>query len=227
MDKELLRITILAVGGIVIIGIILWHTIKNQKPNRRTHHNRNRYNDYLGNTHQPSTFATTGNDNEAVDLSTTHADTTDNLNTHSITPPAQNPHFVVPHIVQFNIVAKEGQHFNGKDLVAAFILNDLQCSSMNVFERLDENKQVHYTIANMVEPGTFPTTNVGDYDFSGIVLFLQPMQLDKPLLVFDELITIIGLLSTRLDGIALDHDRQPLTQKSMQQLRTGIANLKK
>lgn len=194
MDKELLRITIIAVGGMVVVGIVLWHTLKNQKSNQHI------------------------NDSDITDLSATHL-------TNATQP--QNPNFVAPSIIQFNIAAKKGQNFNGKDLVDAFALKDLKYGSMNVFERLDENKKVHYAVANMVEPGTFPDANFEQYHCPGIVFFLQPMQLDNPLSVFDELITTIDFLSARLDGIVLDHDRQPLTQQVMQQLRISIANIKK
>jgi len=34
MDKDLLRIVIIAIGGIVILGMILWSVIRNKRPQR-------------------------------------------------------------------------------------------------------------------------------------------------------------------------------------------------
>ncbi len=76
----------------------------------------------------------------------------------------------------------------------------------------------------MIEPGTFPDADFELYDFPGLVFFLQPNEVDKPLSVFNELIETMGRIENQLKGVILDHNRQPLTEKTLQQFRMNLKN---
>ena len=136
-----------------------------------------------------------------------------------IEPPQREP---VPAIIQFSLLAKADEGFNGIDLINAFGIVGLEYGSLKIFERLDANRLVDYGVACMVEPGTFPDSNLEAFYCPGLVFFMQPAALDDAQAVFDDFIETIQLLAIELDGIILDHHRDPLTDATIQSLRQSL-----
>ncbi len=132
------------------------------------------------------------------------------------------PRAAAPAIIQFSIITKADEDFNGADLVEAFKLVGLEYGSLKIFERLDEKRLVDFGVACIVEPGTFPDKDLDQFYCPGIVFFMQPEALDDAPAVFDDYIETINLLAERLDGVVLDHRRQPLTDATVQAIRQGL-----
>jgi len=230
MDKDLLRIVIIAIGGIVLIGIILWSIFKNKKPRRGI--------DFYdkGNPLEnidESLFLNTQHDEfDIVPLGSALDDEPvielDSVEPVSITSEQeqyqeQEDKVDLPKIIQFSIVASADKGFNGLDLVEAFDRVGLEYGSMKIFERIDEQRRVDFAVASMVEPGTFPDTDLELFSSPGIVFFIQPGELDNPLQTFDEFVQTINMLATELDGVKWDHNRQPLSDVTIQQFRKSLS----
>jgi cell division protein ZipA len=128
----------------------------------------------------------------------------------------------VPAIIQFSLIAKADEGFNGIDLVNAFGIVGLEYGNLKIYERLDANRLVDYGVACMVEPGTFPDSNVETFYCPGLVFFMQPAALDDAQAVFDDFIETIQLLAIELDGIILDHHREPLSDATIQTFRQSL-----
>jgi len=79
-----------------------------------------------------------------------------------------------------------------------------------------------FSIASLVEPGTFPIKDMENFQCPGIVLFFQPPQVDDPLSVFDDLVATCHELSVRLGGEEWDEKRQPLSHEKIQQMRNRL-----
>lgn len=129
----------------------------------------------------------------------------------------------VPSVIQISILALEYEGFNGQDLLRVFEKHGLEYGSLKVFECLDEERRVDYTVASMVEPGVFPA----DQDMKlfycpGIVFFLQPDQLSHPIKVFDQFIKTISEMAIELEGVELDHAREPLSKETIVNIRRGL-----
>lgn len=229
MDKDLLRIVIIAIGATVIIGMILWNIFKNKRPRRgidfydKGNPLENIDDSLILNTHH--------DDFDIVPLGSALDDEAevDSTSIASEEEPYQEPHqeqiekVELPKIIQFSIVASADEGFNGVDLVEAFDKVGLEYGSMKIFERLDEQRRVDFAVASMVEPGTFPETNLESFNSPGIVFFIQPAELDKPLEIFDEFIQTISLLAADLDGVKWDHNRQPLSDETIQLFRESLS----
>ncbi|MGZ5027296.1 MAG: cell division protein ZipA C-terminal FtsZ-binding domain-containing protein, partial [Methylobacter sp.] len=84
------------------------------------------------------------------------------------------------------------------------------------------NRLVDFGVACIVEPGTFPEKDLDTFYCPGIVFFMQPEALDDPQAVFDDYIETINLLAAKLDGVILDHRRQPLTEATVQAIRQSL-----
>ena len=222
MDKDLLRIVIIATGSVVILGIIFWSAYKNRRPRR--HIDFYDKGNPLDNIDSSLILNTDNDEFDVVPLGSAYENDempeADTVATDSIKH--ENNNFVVPKIIQFSIVAEADASFNGQDLADAFEQVGLIYGSMKVFERLDEKNRVDYAVASIVEPGTFPESDLELYDFPGIVFFLQPGELENPLGIFDELLETLGLLAAQLGGVIWDHQRQVLTEETIQKFRAAL-----
>jgi len=228
MDKDLLRIVIIAIGGLVVIGMILWSIFKNKNARRGIH-----FYD-KGNPLEnidDSLILNTDHDNfDIVSLGSALDDESDFAPVSLLEEDDEEEEreqidneVDLPKIIQFSIVAAEDEGFIGTDLIEAFNKVGLEYGSMKIFERLDEQRRVDFAVASMVEPGTFPATDLESFSSPGIVFFIQPGELDNPLEIFDEFIQTINILATELDGVKWDHNRQPLSDETIQQFRTSLS----
>ena len=193
MDKELLRIVIIATGLVVIMGMLLWGYIRNQRVSRDM--------SYFDDNESPPSpskqnFSMTdypeAEDDfelEIVPLGSARYAEEKQDDSHSQTDPAIKPTGSVkatpvqehkpspvnhvpevnlrehlPRLVQFSIVAKNDYGFNGADLSAVFSMVGLEYGSVKIYERLDINRLVDFAVANIVNPGTFPE---GDAEMAG------------------------------------------------------------
>ena len=221
MDKELLRIVIIATGLIIITGMLTWSYLKNKK----SQEDLDSYDDqeFKGKRYKPIPVDDEKIESESIETVDHHySDPQDAIfepEEEDIEPPQREP---VPAIIQFSLLAKADEGFNGIDLINAFGIVGLEYGSLKIFERLDANRLVDYGVACMVEPGTFPDSNLEAFYCPGLVFFMQPAALDDAQAVFDDFIETIQLLAIELDGIILDYHRDPLTDATIQSLRQSL-----
>jgi cell division protein ZipA len=223
MDKELLRIVIIATGLLIIMGMLAWSYIKNKKSQEEMDfYDEQKFRSHRNN---PLPIADEKMDSVPVDEAAVdhhYYDQEDAIyepEEDEIEPP---PREAVPAIIQFSLIAKAEEGFNGIDLVNAFGIVGLEYGNLKIYERLDANRLVDYGVACMVEPGTFPDSNVESFFCPGLVFFMQPGALDDAQAIFDDYIETIQLLAIELDGLILDHHRQPLTDATIQSLRQSL-----
>ncbi|EGW22043.1 cell division protein ZipA C-terminal FtsZ-binding domain-containing protein [Methylobacter tundripaludum] len=234
MDKEILRIVIIATGMVVVIGMLVWAYIKDKKAREDLEF----YDDDSDESLAADTSVDTEDDfdiiplgaakgnvggHQAHDKADRYYDENEDEDYYEqdddVEPP---PRAAAPAIIQFSIITKADEDFNGADLVEAFKMVGLEYGSLKIFERLDANRLVDFGVACIVEPGTFPDKDLENFYCPGIVFFMQPEALDDAPAVFDDYIETINLLAEKLDGVVLDHRRQPLTDATVQSIRQSL-----
>jgi cell division protein ZipA len=224
MDKETLRIIIIATGLIIVIAMLTWGYLKDKKSQRDMDFDDDReiqksrndavdindeeeeYIEDLGSAivNSPEDYYTTDEDDEGDD------DT-----------PLQ-PRIATPEIIQFCLAARVAEGFNGLDLINAFRIAGLKYGSLKIFERIDNNQLVDFGVASMTETGTFPASNLENFYCPGVVFFMQPNALDDAVAVFDDYVETIRMLSIELEGDIWDHKRQPLTDATIRAIRQSL-----
>jgi cell division protein ZipA len=232
MDKEILRIVIIATGLVVVIGMLVWAFIKDKKAREDMEFYDDDYADESLTTVPRDDFDIVPLGAIKSNVGVQHAhDKSDRYydeegddeayyeQDDDVDPP---PRAAAPAIIQFSIITKADEDFNGADLVEAFEMVGLEYGSLKIFERLDENRLVDFGVACIVEPGTFPDKDLDQFYCPGIVFFMQPEALDNATAVFDDYIETINLLAAKLDGVVLDHRRQPLTEATIQTIRQSL-----
>jgi cell division protein ZipA len=219
MDKELLRIVIIATGLLIVIGMLIWAYIKNNRLQAQWDAE-----DALAfnKDPDPSLEAEDHYDSEPIETIDPHYFDKDDAMFEPEHEIEHQPRFSVPAVIQFTLIAKAKEGFNGSDLDNAFAIVGLEYGSLKIYERLDAKRQVDFGVASMQEPGTFPSENLDDFYCRGLVFFMQPGVLDDAHFVFDDFIETLQILAVELDGTMLDHHREPLTEETIFQFRQGL-----
>ena len=112
--------------------------------------------------------------------------------------------------------------FSGIRTISAFSIVGLVYGSLKIYERLDANRLVDYGVACMMEPGTFPSTDLENFYCPGLVFFMQPGVLDNAQEIFDDFVETLQILAIELDGTILDHKKQILSDTTIQAIRLSL-----
>lgn len=229
MDKELLRFVIILIGLLVMIGMVLWHFFKTMRDKRAA-------DDYYDDAEYQQGLD--GYEVEELEddfgMFAPGADVDGDamLNDDDIQPQARHEvkaqakvasKAALPALIEFSLVARADEGFNGVDLFDVFDRSGLRYGSVRVFERVDKNRLVDFAVASMIDPGTFPNTDLDQFYCPGIVFYMQPREVDNPLRVFDDFMDTIDALAVELDGVVWDNQRQPLTADTIAQFRQMLA----
>lgn len=237
MDKELLRIVIIATGLIIITGMLAWAFVKNTKYRRSL----DDFEDEAPpNTGRPQRAAMDDEDfpgvfdedeDEAVQVGPAvsagkparyQEPEIDDLVGDEEDDEAPAPRFAAPSIIQFSVVANQDEGFNGLDLAHAFDTVDLEYGNLRIYERLDSKRLVDFGVASMVPPGTFPEQDLEAFYCPGIVFFMQPGELEDAVSVFDDFVQTAVFIANELDGTVLDHEHKPLSEKTVELIRRSL-----
>jgi cell division protein ZipA len=236
MDKELLRIVIIATGLLIMIGMILWSYLKGRQQDDepddiphekaigskgnideslRIHHEHDDFDIIpIGSAKQGSSNEEADDDDWAKEIKPDYDDDEDlELN--------ERP--VIPEVLQFAIIAEKEDGFNGLDVASALEKTGLKYGNLKVFERINANEQVDYGVACMLQPGTFPEgPALADFNCPGIVFYLQHGDLENAQDVFDDFVSTIKEVAEELGGEIWDHQRLPLTAATIQTIHQSL-----
>lgn len=125
-----------------------------------------------------------------------------------------------PFLIQISVVAGPGRFFHGTELKQALLDVDLLFGDMGIFHRYDrELTHTLFSVASLVEPGTFPIDDMDDFECPGIVLFFQTARVSDPLGTYDDLVNTSRELAQQLHGIQWDESRQPLSASKIAHMR--------
>lgn len=131
-------------------------------------------------------------------------------------------HEPTPNVVLLSVVAVDNAYFTGGELMDAFEPVGLRYGNMGIFHFYNADDEILFSVASLVEPGTFPVSNMLSFECPGVVLFFQSGQVGDPLNIFDALVTCCHELAIRLNGVEWDADRQPLTTEKIVALRQSL-----
>lgn len=233
MDKELLRIVIIATGFLVIIGMILWSYTKKRNEeedfdtiaSEKVIGSSGAFDDKLKlhTEHDDFDIVPVGSAKRTLDDDDNEGDWNTDFNEGFDGDMEPDPRNILPEILQFGVVARDDEGFNGVDLVLVFGMVDLEYGDLKVYERINKSGGVDFGVACMVEPGTFPDTEyLASFNCPGIVFYLQHKDLEDAQPVFDDFIETIKTVANELDGVIWDHQRQPLTEQTIQAIRRSL-----
>ncbi|WJW76530.1 cell division protein ZipA [Thiohalobacter sp. IOR34] len=127
-------------------------------------------------------------------------------------------------IVIFYLVAPRGQPFQGERLARVFDEAGLQFGDMEIYHRLAPGRlaQSVFSVANLLEPGTFDPTAMAGTNTPGLSIFLRLPGPVEPLAAFDDMLATARQLAERLQGELRDEERNRLSRQAAEHLREEI-----
>lgn len=136
--------------------------------------------------------------------------------------PAQMP---VERIVSLFVIAREGHHFNGADLIVAAEKAGLEYGDMGIYHRLVDGRREAgpiFSVANMVKPGSFDLTRLDALRTPGLSFFMALPGVVSALDAWDAMLPAAQRMAELLDGQVLDEERNALGRQRIAHIRDEL-----
>lgn len=139
-------------------------------------------------------------------------------------PVAEEP----PKMLVINVVAKAA-YFGGPDLMRAAEEVGLEPGEWNIFHRPDDHspQQTLFSMASLVEPGSFPFGRMEGFSTPGLCLFTQLPGPRDGLAVYSDMLFSAERIAALLDGELQDETHQLLTRDKIERVREEILQHKR
>ena len=128
-------------------------------------------------------------------------------------------------VLVLNVIAKDGRVFTGDDLLEVLITSGLKFGDMNIFHKRNSTEHqsaIIFSVANMLNPGTFDLNNLDDFTTSGISFFLALPTAINNLDAFEQMLGVAQEIRDTLDGDLKDDHRNGMTGQTIEHYRQRI-----
>ena len=126
-----------------------------------------------------------------------------------------------PSIIVLYILSKPDQVLIGSQINSSAQAMGLSFGEMNIFHYKNGVRTV-FSLANMLEPGSFDSETIHDLKTSGLTVFMELQQGD-PLDDLTEMLQRSYQLAGLLDARLCNHKREPLTEQHAENYRKQVA----
>lgn len=127
-------------------------------------------------------------------------------------------------IVTLRLAAPPLERFGGNELVEALRAAGLEHGKFSIFHKCTPTGATLFSVASLVEPGTFDLERVAARRFPGVSLFaVLPGPLDANA-TLEVMIATGRQLAENLQGILQDDRGVPMTPQRLADLRAGVAD---
>lgn len=117
------------------------------------------------------------------------------------------------------VVAPRGERFVGSRLQELFTNHGLRHGEMDIFHGHDAEGRTLFSVANLVEPGTFDPATMDTLSTPGLALFVRLPGPTSAEIAFDRMISTARGLAEALEGRVLDQQHSTMTRQTEQHLR--------
>ncbi len=125
-------------------------------------------------------------------------------------------------IIVLYILPKVGKELSGAQINSSVQAMGLTFGEMNIYHYKPENRTV-FSLANMLEPGSFDADTIHDLKTSGLTIFMQ-ISGDDPLDDLTEMLQRSYQLAGLLDARLCNHKRESLTEQDAENYRTQVSH---
>ena len=126
-------------------------------------------------------------------------------------------------VVAIRLKAKRPTGFDGATLLRAFAASDLKFGRFDIFHREAAAGLTSFSVASIVEPGSFDLETLPATGCPGVTLFTVLPGPSEPVLALDDMLAVARSLAADLDGELLDERGVSLTTQREAHLREEIA----
>lgn len=199
---DTLRISLIVIGVIVVLFIYFWM----RRANSRRGQIRERIEPVL---EQRPDFGRKVIEDESVMFAESSLGSAPEPEPASVQPaPKAEPQM---NIVALHVLAREGRQFRGLAVVQAANRAGLRFGDMSIFHHEATDMLPHqFSMANMVEPGTFDLDALEGFATPGVLFFMDMSRQRQPLAAAEFMLETALRIGNDLDGVVADGRRNRL-----------------
>lgn len=128
---------------------------------------------------------------------------------------AQNsPPQAVEQVIVINVFAKEGEQFNGSELMQVILPCGMRYGHLDIFHRNEGNAgegSLQFSMANAIKPGTFDLEAMDRFQTPGVTFFLSLPGPENNMKAFDYMLETARCVAKHLDGELKDENQSDLS----------------
>lgn len=125
-------------------------------------------------------------------------------------------------VLVIHLVAKKGAMVSGADLLVAVVDSGLRYGEMKIFHRhlnSDGSGPVLFSMANLVNPGTFDLNTMNSIDTPGVTFFMALDDVEDPVSGFDNMLNTVDRMTQSLPLNIMDETRSSMTRQTIDHYR--------
>jgi cell division protein ZipA len=130
-----------------------------------------------------------------------------------------------PEVLIISVVMPENQQMSGAALLPTLLTLGMKYGDMNIFHRHEDNAgngKVTFSLANIMNPGTFDLDNMESFTTQGISLFMTLPSVGEASVVFEQMLNAAKQLALEFGGQLLDDKRSVMTKQTEQHYTSKI-----
>ncbi len=128
-------------------------------------------------------------------------------------------------VLIINVMSHPNAEFAGVDLLPVLLSCGLRFGDMNIFHRHVDDKgagPVLFSVANIVNPGTFDLNQINHFHTRGLCFFLTLPNVINNMQAFDRMLDVAQRVRAELDGELKDDNRSVMTAQTVEHYRQRI-----
>ena len=125
-------------------------------------------------------------------------------------------------VLVMHLMANKGEMLNGGDLLDASVEVGLRYGAMKIFHRHlkdDGSGAVLFSMANLLNPGTFDLNTMAKITTPGVTLFMALDDIDDPSGAFEIMIEAVNTMAEKLPLNVMDESRSSMTAQTIDHYR--------
>jgi len=125
-------------------------------------------------------------------------------------------------ILVMHLMAPKDQLLNGQQLQEAALGVGLRYGELKIFQRHlseDGSGEVLFSMANLVNPGTFDLKTIEQMTTPGVTLFMALDDIEDPVSAFDIMIASVDSMAAAMSLSVLDETRSSMTRQTIDHYR--------
>lgn len=129
-----------------------------------------------------------------------------------------------------NVMATRKRPFQGKPLLHILQACDVRFGEMNIFHRYEKEGgegPIQFSVANVLEPGTFNLENIEDFETLGLSFFMALPGPANPMMALDFMVETARCIADNLGGELKDDSHSVWTGQTLEHYRQRLRDFER